>query len=188
MKNVIIEARENANLHIAHLEPICSFIEEIDAGFTKSITFEGAYSTILAYNRALAQPLTLSMFVPCDSEGNPMNMPEYYERWNGEEVSGEFTNDYIQSLYDYQTAEKAVLFEGWKWIEKESDGEYVRFLRSKSFIIDQVTWSSSTGWSMKNKLRLFDIDRYGDLCNERWVTGLRDLALFTKDNPLKLRQ
>ena len=62
MKNVIIEARRDANLHIVHLEPICSFIEEIDAGFTKSITFEGAYSTILAYNRALTQPLTKSMF------------------------------------------------------------------------------------------------------------------------------
>ena len=135
MKNVIIEARENANLHIVHLEPICSFIEEIDAGFTKSITFEGAYSTILAYNRALAQPLTQSMFHA-----------------------------------------KTGLFEGFEKVKDSKSGAI--FVNGKL----EIEFVNATKGSV---VFAYHITPLGDSTRPK---TLRDLALFTQDNPLKLRQ
>ena len=47
---------------------------------------------ILEHNTFLKQPLTLSMFIPCDTDGNPMAEQEK----------------------QYQKALDAVLFEGWR--------------------------------------------------------------------------
>lgn len=71
------------------------------------------------YANFLNQPLTLGMFVPCDTSGKPMKEPSLYKQWYGNYVQGSF-NSGNAPCRAYQKAQEGVLFEGVKY-NSESD-------------------------------------------------------------------
>ena len=74
--------------------------------------YEEAYDKISAYARFLKQPLELWMFVPCDDNGNVININNRYETENNH-LNIELDNSFIQAKervlfvwkdgYDYNT-------------------------------------------------------------------------------------
>ena len=59
------------------------------------------------YANFLKQPLTLSMFVPCDDDGNVLSNPK------------DSTLQYQKKIDEYQQAKERVIFEGYKVIKFE---------------------------------------------------------------------
>lgn len=64
---------------------------------------ENALCEIENYANFLKQPLTLGMFVPCDEEGNFLELIEY-ENWEG------YNEDYNLYIIEYEKAIERVLF------------------------------------------------------------------------------
>ena len=109
----------------------------------KSIGSEFA-NRVYNYANFLNQPLTLGMFVPCDEEGNVLEMPTQSEK---NEFGGAFSTIEEQAeLYckmeQYQAAKERVLFKGFK----------IALVKSKNqpwyYIVDcigfaWVTWNDS---------------------------------------------
>lgn len=73
---------------------------------------ELAYLKIFNYAKFLNQPLTLGMFVTCDSDGNVLEEPKNYDLWC---KYGDFTQ-YGKSLTkeckEYKEAKERIFFEG----------------------------------------------------------------------------
>lgn len=69
----------------------------------------------IKYARLLKQPLELWMFVPCDEDGNILEVPDNHEFYM-EQFKGEF-NDYYSQSYEYEKAKERCLFEGFKFLE-----------------------------------------------------------------------
>jgi len=92
------------------------------------------------YDKFLKQQNTLSMFVPCDDEGNVLEEPNLY---NGgyifeihDELIGkpiEYDTELFESdLQEYQQAKKRVLFDGFDLLEKHSWG-FVLIMRGEDW-------------------------------------------------------
>lgn len=63
----------------------------------------GKYNVVYQYANFLKQPLTLGMFVPCDEDGNVLEIPT---GWGNTNVDREMTEE----DYFYQKAKERVLF------------------------------------------------------------------------------
>ena len=59
------------------------------------------------YANLLKQPLELWMFVPCDEDGNVLELPTKENSLN--------TIDHESKMMDYQQAKEACIFEGFEW-------------------------------------------------------------------------
>jgi|SRR6478609_70220 len=64
------------------------------------------------YAAFLSQPLTLSMFVPCDEEGNVLEEPAIYESWLNDEESVFYHEGNGKECLTYHKAKQRCLFEG----------------------------------------------------------------------------
>ena len=80
------------------------------------------YKDLVNYAKFLKQPLKLEMFVPCDEEGNVLEVPTNYEM----RLLNMMT-EYNDEVYTYYQAKAKVLFEG---IEFRTNGG-VKFLTIK---------------------------------------------------------
>lgn len=66
--------------------------------------------SVIQYAKFLKQPLTLSMFVPCDEKQNPLDEPQMREERNSfDEVDMDYD---AQELHDYIKAKEKVMFKG----------------------------------------------------------------------------
>jgi len=63
---------------------------------------------IYRYANFLKQPLTLSMFVPCDDEGNVLEEPKY---WN-KKYNDDIPESELILCEEYRQAKERVIFEG----------------------------------------------------------------------------
>lgn len=108
-------------------------------------------NVIWNYARFLKQPLTLSMFVPSDDNGDPIERPdlEDYIFEEHPELPGnpkEYDDDAFQKDYDvYEQARERVLFEGFKlvedWIENEHGEHLIDLTALIAFSIeDLASW------------------------------------------------
>jgi len=150
-------------------------IDQLDDYAHESDNHKRAWSLMILYRDALDQPLILSQFIPCDSEGKPLEKPRYYDVWDKE--NNTLTDDAtILSLHKYKQALKAVIFEGWKIDVKEAsdiiliNGDYeIYFLKVKEgFVIQFCNITKPNGESIRPKT-------------------ISDLANATQDNPINLR-
>lgn len=64
------------------------------------------------YDDFLEQPLTLGMFVPCDSQGNVLEEPKKCQYAFGDQMVSE--KQWNRDCQQYQQAKDRVLFEGFK--------------------------------------------------------------------------
>jgi hypothetical protein len=84
-------------------------------------------NNITNYAYFLKQPLKLEMFVPCDEDGNVLEMPVNYEIWlklHNNDVGGEKGTFGFLIHEEYQKAKEKVLFEGFE-IATNKEGEKV---------------------------------------------------------------
>ena len=72
--------------------------------------FEDVYYKIHNYAKFLKQPLTLSMFVPCDDEGNVLEEPKY---WN-KKYNDDIPESELILCEEYRQAKERVVFEGFE--------------------------------------------------------------------------
>lgn len=61
----------------------------------------------------LEQPLTLGVFVPCDSEGNVLEKPKNYDEWLKKKLNTPYELD-LNKYEQYQQALDRVVFEGFE--------------------------------------------------------------------------
>ena len=101
------------------------------------------------YANFLKQPLTLSMFVPCDDDGNVLSNPK------------DSTLQYQKRIDKYQQAKERVIFEGYKVIKFEdyyiiydSHGRetWLSWNKSKTIesLINEITEVTITPNAVKN--------------------------------------
>ena len=74
-----------------------------------ALEYEESYKIIRSYANFLKQPLKLEMFVPCDEEGDILEVPTNYEN----RLLNMMT-EYNDEVYTYNQAKEKVLFEGFK--------------------------------------------------------------------------
>ena len=72
------------------------------------------FERIIKYAKFLKQPLTLSMFIVCDDEGNVLEEPEFHEPNNESEIG-----EYDELIYKYQQAKERVVFEGYTVLQEK---------------------------------------------------------------------
>lgn len=83
------------------------------------ITQTDCINNIIDYARFLSQPLKLEMFVPCDEDGNVLEVSEHYEEFarlnfTNEEIPIERRTLNYFLCEEYQKAKERCLFEGFK--------------------------------------------------------------------------
>ena len=74
------------------------------------------FERILKYAKFLKQPLTLSMFVPCDYDGNVLEEPKY---WN-KKYNDDIPESELILCEEYRQAKERVIFEGFEGRYSES--------------------------------------------------------------------
>jgi hypothetical protein len=100
------------------LIPMTDFVLLKDAEWTD-------YQSIYKYANFLKQPLELWMFIPCDENGNVLEIPHYFEPTSEKEIG-----DYDELVYQYQIAKDRVLFNGFEII-KPSEGCFILLCTKK---------------------------------------------------------
>jgi len=73
------------------------------------------FSKLVTYANFLKQPLKLEMFVPCDEDGNVLEMPVNYDVWfelHNKNIDGEKGTIGFLLHEEYQKAKEKVIFEG----------------------------------------------------------------------------
>jgi len=76
------------------------------------------FERILKYAKFLKQTLTLSMFVPCDDDGNVLEEPKTPHTFSSEN-SDDYIKKWEKELEQYQQAKERVIFDGYKVIKFE---------------------------------------------------------------------
>ena len=100
---------------------------------------EAKYAKCFKYAILLKQPLTLSMFVPCDEEGNVLSDPELTLTMS--QGDGQLYYSAEDEEFDaYEEAESKVLFKGFE-VKKMKD-YYLVFLKDKVSPI-WASWNDS---------------------------------------------
>lgn len=93
---------------------------------------------IWKYNDFLKQPLTLSMFIPTDKNGEPLIEPKVFDYTTKEYMNGgKF--DYLNRYEEYQKAKDRCLFEGYS-LDGTFDNEFVEIIGKDyydSFVYDR---------------------------------------------------
>lgn len=100
---------------------------------TNRDNYEKAYDKISSYARFLKQPLTLGMFVPCDSDGNVLTKNTMSEDTCEDDCDHYNCVKEMNQCISYQEAKDRVLFEGLR-IEKDN---YKQTKRTFYFIGDK---------------------------------------------------
>ncbi len=109
------------------LIPMTDFVLEQYEKQTNPTIFE---ETVHNYANFLKQPLKLEMFVPCDEDGNVLEMPVNYDVWlelHNKNVDGEKGTIGFLLHEEYQKAKEKVIFERFNVTHKEIyDKKYLR--------------------------------------------------------------
>jgi hypothetical protein len=106
------------------LIPMTDFVLERSKQSIIDLTFEESIKKtikivkeIFEYAKFLKQPLKLEMFVPCDEDGNVLEMPVNYDVWlelHNKNVDGEKGTIGFLLHEEYQKAKEKVIFEGFE--------------------------------------------------------------------------
>ncbi len=83
------------------------------------------YCKIVNYANFLKQPLKLEMFVPCDEDGNVLEMPVNYDIWlelHNKNVDGEKGTIGFLLHEEYEKAKEKVLFDNFKFVNTHKEG------------------------------------------------------------------
>jgi len=67
----------------------------------------------LTYAQLLQTPRELGMFIPCNSDGEPMEKPKGFDEWTDKPYTKQLHQEWIKLVQDYYKALDSVLFEGW---------------------------------------------------------------------------
>lgn len=97
------------------------------------------------YAKFLSQPLTLSMFVPCDEEGNVLSEPDYST------LKELYSEEYTLKANQYNAAKEKVLFEGFK---------ICNLIESVKCVVNEG-FHFSYDYAIKNGERIEDLVKYG---------------------------
>lgn len=90
--------------------------QQLPKGFDKHISDSFAFNTqVIKYAHFLKQPLKLSMFVPCDEDGNPLENPNYVNSYHKYKSNDE----YIGADKKYNRTKENVLFEDFEFHRKD---------------------------------------------------------------------
>lgn len=95
-----------------HLIPMTDFVLNLDNNDLNEKKIESIFN----YANFLKQPVKIEMFIPCDDDGNVLEIPQY--KSNEEKVEQEFL--------EYQKAKEKVLFEGFEYFKVEKNGFLVK--------------------------------------------------------------
>ncbi|HUV71883.1 MAG TPA: hypothetical protein VMW25_02650 [Clostridia bacterium] len=153
---------------IETLKTLEVLVSEVDVYVNQSKNYVRGYGIVSEWNEFLKETVKLSDFVPCGSDGLPLeeikDLPKNIQIENLEQV------EKYHKFHIYQKAKQAVIFEGW---EVESHDKH-------------------DGWmTLKNGLHTLVFDLMP--CNDVWICDLEvntysDLAKATINNPLKFRK
>ncbi len=112
------------------------------------------------YAKFLKQPLSLGMFVPCDLEGNVLEMPHNFCEYvpNMLRLNGYQSDFWYDECRKYQQAKERVLFKGFE----------ITTSQHKGFTI-------TDGW---NKLSFYNnyIKTQGNICLNKSITTIEGLS------------
>lgn len=89
------------------------FVLEQNKLLKKALDAYDQYCKMVNYANFLKQPLKLEMFVPCDKDGNVLEIPTKENSNN--------TIDHDNKLIDYNNSKEKVLFEGFTFKEETKD-------------------------------------------------------------------
>ena len=156
-------------------------IDQLDDYAHESDNHKRAWSLMILYRDALDQPLILSQFIPCDSEGKPLEKVNRDDMPNNVYIDNEKDMKLYDTYHEYQEALKAVIFEGFE-LYKGDNPEY-KYLSSSDYLI--------SGFHSDSDMPDLNIASIVDARNVH-VSGeglqtISDLAEATQDNPIKLR-
>lgn len=166
-----------------HLKTLSARIDEVTKELIECGDLPSAmdFIDIDEYNDFLKQPITLSMFVPCDN-GKPLEKPcEHdgcYLLTEAEAQKGECNTEKgctCKTQSQYHKAQQAVIFEGWEVDHKYT---YLR-IRNKKKDTDLIF---DNGIVPEVKMLNKEYNWY-----HIPIKTLTDLANATTDNPLKLK-
>lgn len=102
------------------------------------------YGMLCQYANFLSQPLELSMFVPCDEDGNPLEEPttEIMNEFDGGFSTNEEQNQLDDLIQEYQAAKERVIFEGTTIIHRKGvDYDYYKVLMNGGVVY--LSWKKS---------------------------------------------
>lgn len=156
------------------LIPLTEFVNRIDE-LVPAKDYEMDYDTnssqlnaIKRYAKFLSQPLTLSMVVPCDDEGNVFEEPESYG-WiqNCGSRDSYLTEDDCIECEKYHEAKSKVLFEGFEVIGSDDDGVEIEMTDNNIWIIYlstsiNIQHYNGMEWEVKTVEEVFEfLKEYG---------------------------
>lgn len=133
MENKLISLTEFVN-RIDELVPAKDYEMDYD-------TNSSQLNAIKRYAKFLSQPLTLSMFVPCDDEGNVLEEPYIQRMYHMVEH-----RPYSEIEKEYNNAKEKVLFEGWTMRNKKKN-MYMTIVYNDDYEINLDTLS--TEWMVE---------------------------------------
>jgi len=76
---------------------------------------------VIKYAEFLKSTHLLKHFIECDEKGDPIQEPEIYSQWLREKDDDLETEYIIKQCYEFQQAQKQVLFEGFEKDEEQLD-------------------------------------------------------------------
>ena len=147
-------------------------IEQLSDYVAESGNGSRAFSLVILYKDALSEPLTLSQFIPVDSEEKPIEAPKDFEPCACAVES-------IAYDRDYKTALDACIFEGW---ELEPTGSDTFLIKNAHWAID---WYGNYG-----SIRVCKVNKGFAAGNLEYLplsATFADLATATIDNPINLK-
>lgn len=137
--------------------------------------FRDFYKEITDHNDLLKTELTLSHFIPCDSEGKPMEEPHLWGEYNDETMCVFVKTKplLLKECEDYQKGKESVMFEGFR----------ISFKRGHP--INHEVYLKDRVWIVEFRHGKFPFIRPTATEPER-INTIGDLAEATKSNPLTL--
>ena len=132
---------------------------------------------VFKYDDILKLPLTLSQFIPCDSEGKPLEEPSNYDKWKECEEHGLelfFSNE--NECKAYEQALKAVIFEGFE----------VKFSSKIDFILSNSQYEIGF-YKVKEGFVVKILEDSQIVSAIKSLQTISDLADATSENPINLR-
>ena len=79
---------------------------------------------IFEYANFLKKPLTISMFIPCDKNGNILNEVKEFENSVGSD------ENYNRALRNYKIAKENVLFKGFSIKERNCNNSFIKYIEN----------------------------------------------------------
>ena len=108
--------------------------DSVEEHQVNDVSVDVCFNTICKYAKLLQTPLSLSMFIPCNEKGEPMEEPMDYVDFLvllKEDKIGIYEKAWYRECQEYRKALDKVLFEGWEkgsgQVEINEEGFYLKY-------------------------------------------------------------